>query len=125
MAIYPVVKGQKPSTVNAIPSRGDLVEKAQAGPPPSENLVDFGDEPTTESKQPPEPEAQATGPTGTGAPADTSGSNEIKQMLYSTGHPPESDSPLVDFGKDLKKDLPGVKRSETDESQDEFHDAKE
>ncbi|KAL8343274.1 hypothetical protein RB598_004561 [Gaeumannomyces tritici] len=129
LAIYPVIKGQKPSEINAIPSRDALMEKAQVPPPASEGLIDFGEETTTkaatEGKQSTEQAPKATTPAGTGAPADTSGSNEIEEMLYSTGHPPKSDGPLVDFGKDLKKDLPRIKRSDTDESHDEFHDAHE
>ncbi len=41
----------------------------------------------------------------------------------STGTVPPPSSALNDFHHDIKKDLPKIKRSDTDESADEFHDA--
>ncbi|KAI9166949.1 oxysterol-binding [Paramyrothecium foliicola] len=90
MSIFPIIKGQKPNQANAIPK----YEPKPPGEPQSQDaskgddLIDFGQ--NEEPAQPP--------------PAPSKQPNEIENMLASTGKPAEG--PLIDFAKDLKKDLP-------------------
>lgn len=125
MAIYPVVKGQKSIEPNPIPPRGSSFRQPKTQEPTSEsdNLIDLDG---------------VNGPISGGAPlrpgskqseiffgTKANGSNDIKQLLSVTGQPPKQDEPLVDFGKDLTKNLPALKRADTESSADEFHDALE
>lgn len=101
MAIYPIVKGQKPSQKNAIPPRGSLGERStghsvsQSG---DGNLIDFSDEGSTLQK---------------------ASQKQSQNSASRTG-----DGPLLDFHTDMKKDLPGsIGRTDSIESDDEFVDA--
>ncbi|KAJ9157724.1 Oxysterol-binding protein-like protein OBPa [Pleurostoma richardsiae] len=122
LAIYPIVKGQKPDPRNVIPPRGSSLSGTSGRRPMSssheeppaqqeDDLIDFGqhDTPATVSK----PEPRKTESTG-----------EISSMLKETGHPAPN-GPLLDFHDDIKKNLPGVRRSDTESSHDEFVDAQE
>ena len=124
MAIYPIVKGQKANQRNAIPPRGASFTGPSAHQAPeadgSGDLIDFGsdDKPTdlpapmqaTNSGQKQDPKVESTG--------------EISGLLKQTGTP-ASNGPLIDFHEDLRKGIPSVKRSDTEESHDEFVDAHE
>ncbi|KAI0175978.1 hypothetical protein GGR52DRAFT_538913 [Hypoxylon sp. FL1284] len=118
MAIYPIIPGQKPSDWNIIPPSSSAGNPHTAGHPASEDknedLIDIG-----QSEQPAvAPAAPAAAP----SPQRT-GSKDIAGMLQSTGCEPEG--PLIDFGNDMKKNLPppGLKRGDTAESNDNFFDA--
>jgi len=116
MAIFPIVKGQKPNQTNAIPARGS-VSAPSAAPPKAEagagdDLIDFGQSDAPVGKEnKPEP-AEATAPAKSG---------DVEKMLKTTGKD-AGDGPLIDFHEDLKRDVPDLKRSSTEESE-EFHDA--
>ncbi|KAL2174668.1 uncharacterized protein P884DRAFT_279907 [Thermothelomyces heterothallicus CBS 202.75] len=101
MAIYPIVKGQKPNQKNAIPPRASLGESSagRAAPQSGEgDLIDFGDDGST-SQRP---------------------SQEQRRALASRNQ----DGPLLDFHKDMEKDLPGsIRRTDSTESDDDFVDA--
>jgi len=56
-------------------------------------------------------------------PGQPSSNGEVQDLLKSTGTSPPPSDALRDFQKDLKRDLPEMKRSDTDGSNDEFHDA--
>jgi hypothetical protein len=95
MGIFPIVKGQKPNAKDAIPEFTPApVTRAQpSAAPPAQaaqgDLIDFGS-----SDEPAQPQQ----------PASTQQTNEIKDLLASTGKP--ANGPLIDFAQDLKKDLP-------------------
>lgn len=122
MAIYPIVKGQKPDQRHIIPPHSptavvdkqlghfdDLatVEKPKGEEPeykkpeqsrlqnekPQENLIDFDERPAPQPAQPAQHEISKPTPSEA----------EIQSMLKSTGKP--ADGPLIDFSTDLKKEL--------------------
>jgi oxysterol-binding protein-related protein 8 len=118
MAIFPIVKGQKPNQANAIPPRGSVSAPSEQPVPPTEakggndDLIDFGQNEAPASQ---EPAAQATK-----APAEK---NDVEGMLKATGKE-AADGPLIDFHEDMKKNIPVLKRSTTEGSDEiEFHDA--
>lgn len=78
------------------------------------DLIDFGDDEASKPVATPPAESSAAG-------ADQ-GANQISELLSSTGKPAPA-GPLMDFNKDLDKNLPTIKRSDTSGSQDIFHDA--
>lgn len=113
--IYPITPGQKANPTNSIPPRAST---SQAPPPQpkQDDLIDFGQDDTP--AQPPkplerqlkdDPKVESTG--------------EISGMLKSTGK--ASEGPLIDFHKDVKKNVPDIRRSDTTGSNDVFVDAKE
>jgi hypothetical protein len=142
LAIYPILKGQKSSTVNAIPPRGSVsgpsshhiaTEKPPQDQPVAEkrdDLIDFGQN----DSSPPAPSQRETQPEITpdakpeNRPAiDPSHKStaEIQSMLSETGSRAPG-GPLIDFHQDMKTSLPaGFKRADTAESSDEFVDAQE
>ncbi|CAJ0553555.1 Ff.00g120670.m01.CDS01 [Fusarium sp. VM40] len=104
MAIYPVVKGQKPSQQNVIPPHSPSAKPAEtaiAQPVENhidDNLIDFDDTPAPAK---PEQPAKLEQP----APVEeVPKESEIQNLLSSTGK--QANGPLLDFTKDLKKDLP-------------------
>jgi hypothetical protein len=104
MAIYPVVKGQKPSQQNVIPPHSPSAKPAEtATVQPVENhiddnLINFDDTPAPANpEQPAKPEQPAPVKE---APKES----EIQGLLSSTGK--QANGPLLDFTNDLKKDLP-------------------
>lgn len=117
LAIYPVLPGQKQSEKNYIPPRksSEILAPAAAAataPDNSDDLIDFGqdDEPAN-LQQPIQPTTQQKS------------DDKIEQLLSATATDPPS-GPLVDFQRDLQKNLPSVKRTDTGESEDVFHDAR-
>ena len=124
MAIYPIVKGQKATQRNAIPPRGTSFSgpSAQHAPETQESgdLIDFGgDDKPADLPAPMQP-------TTSGQKQDpkVESSGEISGLLRQTGTPAPN-GPLIDFHEDLQKNIPSVKRSDTEESHDEFVDAHE
>ncbi|RYP07105.1 hypothetical protein DL764_002737 [Monosporascus ibericus] len=128
MNIYPIVPGQKVSERNFIPPRAHSSSPSTAGRPPAEDRkadrIDFS--------------ASEPGAAPAPVPASSTGKKEVSAMLQATGKGAE-EGPLIDFASDMKKDLPpssqqasqqpqnvpAVKRSETDGSNDAFFDAHE
>lgn len=125
MAIYPVVKGQKPPTRNAIPPRGSSVgpSSRDSQADQQDDLIDFGqndDAPRTSQNA-----AKSTTEIEPKIDSRHQSTAEIQSMLSATGSP-APDGVLLDFHEDLKKDLPrSLKRGDTEESHDEFVDALE
>ncbi|KAH7170607.1 hypothetical protein EDB81DRAFT_837365 [Dactylonectria macrodidyma] len=126
MAIFPIVKGQKPNPRHVIPPHNasvvvdkqlehaddqvaiDTPKETKAeetkteevklqNEKPEDNLIDFD---TIPASQP------AQSPTKPEAVKPTPSQVEIQNMLNSTGKP--ADGPLIDFATDLEKDLPSV-----------------
>lgn len=133
LAIYPILKGQKPLTKNIIPPRGCVSGSSiqePHDPPPKDkgdDLIDFGQDDEApppaqrqpESKPQPEPEER---PAIDPKHKSTAG---IQSMLSDTGST-KSGGSLIDFHDDMKKNLPSsLKREDTTESNDEFVDALE
>jgi oxysterol-binding protein-related protein 8 len=112
LAIYPILPGQKADGKNVIPPRASEGNPSNANTAnDTEDLIDFGDD-----NEAPKSEQ-------TSLPASSTQNGEIRDLLQSTGNTPPPSQALEDFHKDLKKDLPKMKRSDTEESHDEFHDA--
>jgi len=121
LSIYPIVTGQKVNDSNRIPPhipqhKSSVLEPTHQidadNTKPNDDLIDFGQNDDTTAGQSP-------------AAADSSNHSkvgEIQNLLESTQTPPPGGA-LIDFHEDIKKDLPTIKRSDTEESHDEFHDA--
>jgi len=125
MAIYPIISGQKWDPKHIIPPRTPSASTSEPVQPSSGSgdLIDFGnDEALLSAKT----EAKLS-ETEVKPPLDSSHKStaEIQKLLASTGAPAVG-GPLIDFHKDMGKDLPtaGLKRTETEDSGDEFHDAR-
>ncbi|KAI3323466.1 Oxysterol-binding protein [Xylariaceae sp. AK1471] len=122
MAIFPILPGQVMSEQNIPPRHVSAAQPSTAGKPPSNDnggdLIDFGQ---NDASAP----AQAERPTK----IEKHPSSDIPNLLESTGQ--KVDGPLLDFTGDLKRDLPsekatvpaGMKRTDTEESNDDFFDA--
>ncbi|CAK7205056.1 Oxysterol-binding protein OBPa [Sporothrix eucalyptigena] len=125
LAIYPVLPGQtskRESAIPPIPKHKPVnapapapVAAAAAAPAASGDLIDVGGQ---ENVKPVESAAPAA-PAADSAP---NVDNTISDLLTSTGKPAPA-GPLMDFNKDLDKNLPTIKRSDTSGSQDIFQDA--
>ena len=140
MAIYPIIDGQKLSQQNVIPPRASAGNPSTASQPAPEDTS------SAAAAQPPSVAPASAVPTGTAGPngtaavpveeptvaakaenSDSKQSGTIQHMLEGTGQP-KPEGPLMDFTADMKKDLPksgkptDLKRSETEESHDEFFD---
>ncbi|KAJ4419884.1 Oxysterol-binding protein OBPa [Gnomoniopsis sp. IMI 355080] len=119
LAIYPILAGQKSSSID-IPSR-QAETKSAAAPDPAksahDDLIDFGQDNTP--AQPPQPQRPV-------APlhSHVESTGEISGLLQSTGKP-AADGPLLDFHHDLQKTVPDIRRSDTTGSTEAFVDAKE
>ncbi len=95
----------------------EMTGGASSSHPASDNdLIDFGED---DAKP-----AVASQPSVGGSAAGGESSKEIRDLLNSTGTQAPSE-PLMDFSKDLEKDLPKLRRSDTNGSQDIFHDAED
>ena len=119
--MLPGQTSKRDSIIPPIPARKSLdtppagAAGAAAAPAAADgDLIDFGDD---EASKP-----AATPPAESSAPAVDQSSNQITELLSSTGKPAPV-GPLMDFNKDLGKNLPTIKRSDTSGSQDIFHDA--
>lgn len=162
-SIYPILKGQtrrrRASTkTNAAPQPAHTTEVASNHNQPAENLVSIDQSPKQtapiETQTPPpgsapvptqsQPQAPAVAPASVEAqaapvsapPQQHNGNNDITSMLHSTGKEAPG-GPLIDFGADLKKDLPSaenhgnnknkpiIRRSETEDTDDAFYDAED
>lgn len=137
MAIYPIIDGQKPSQWNVIPPH------ASAGNPPTASQPASEDATSAAATKPPSAMPTGTvGQNGTAAKAapaeepavagnvknnDGEKPSTIQHMLEGTGQQ-KPEGPLMDFTTEMKKELPKdgkpteLKRSETEESHDEFFD---
>ncbi|KAK0618466.1 hypothetical protein B0T17DRAFT_538004 [Bombardia bombarda] len=148
LAIYPIIAGQKIERRISIPRRGNSLTRPSSQatpaiptPTPSNNgddLIDFGQadaQPKVVQKQEEEVSKPAVSEEERPAlDAAHKSTAEIQTMLAATGAR-ASEGPLIDFQQDLKKDLPpatatatatatsGLRRSGTDDSNDEFVDA--
>ncbi|KAI0428978.1 Oxysterol-binding protein [Xylaria sp. FL1042] len=120
MGIYPILEGQV-AHERAIPPHH--VSPSTVKKPSNDNggdLIDFG-----QSDEPIPVKTEPLAKTGRFP------SSDISNLLEATGQ--KADGPLIDFTGDLKENLPtekakvpqGVKRSETEESNDDFFDAEE
>lgn len=123
LAIYPIVKGQKASQRNAIPPRGTSFSGPSANQAPeakgSGDLIDFGgDDNAADLPAPMQPTS------GQKEDPKVESSGEISGLLKQTGTPAPN-GPLIDFHEDLQKNVPSIKRSDTEESNDDFVDAHE
>lgn len=128
MAIYPIVKGQRFVEKNPIPPRTPLVSPSKEAHPPvltaDHERLDHHDEPTTAK----EPVAMTKEPVDTAPkvhpPLDSSheSTTEIQTLLAATGTVAK-EGPLIDFHDDMKKDLPAIKKVDSQDSHDEFVDA--
>lgn len=135
MAIYPIIDGQKPSQRNMIPPHASAGNPSTAGQPASEDATS-----AAAAKSPAvAPTASQNGTAAAPVPAekaavaaqaensDSKHSSTIRHMLEGTGQQ-KPEGPLIDFTTDMKKELPkegkpaDLKRSETEESHDEFFD---
>ncbi|KAK3394446.1 hypothetical protein B0H63DRAFT_460927 [Podospora didyma] len=123
MAIYPIIAGQKWDRKIVIPPRGSMSRPgssrqtvAPSAASGSADLIDFGgpSESSTSLSSEDKP------------PLDSSHKStaEIQTLLSATGST-ANQGPLIDFHQDLKQTLPagGVKRTDTEESEDDFVDA--
>lgn len=126
MAIYPVIKGQKPKQQNVIPPRashsgpstpskdshngeGNLTGSAHESPAPHQPPLKEEAQPSSESRPPLDPAHSSTA--------------EVQELLASTGKRAQG-GPLIDFHGDMKKDLPNsAKRTDSIGSEDNFVDA--
>lgn len=142
MAIYPIIDGQKLSQQNMIPPHASAGNPSTASQPASEGNI------SAVAAQLPSVVPASAVPTGTAGPngtaaaavpaeeptvaakaenSDSKQSGTIQHMLEGTGQQ-KPEGPLMDFTADMKKDLPkggkptDLKRSETEESHDEFFD---
>jgi hypothetical protein len=121
LAIYPILKGQRDSASRQIPARAAPSEGAEQPTSAQRqgDLIDASDSAAATG--------QAQKPSQSGA-TEANGSSttpgEVESMLNATGQHAQG-GPLLDFQSDLKKDLPKIKRSDTQGSHDEFVDANE
>jgi hypothetical protein len=154
LAIYPILKGQKPNTRNVIPPRSSISgpsshpSQAEEHPIEQDGLQQHGTEQHPSEPRSAEPPAAGVeedlidfGQNETQPPASKQPESkpeerpaidvhhkstaEIQSLLSQTGSPAPG-GPLIDFHQDLKTSLPaGIKRTDTAESNDEFVDAQE
>ncbi|KAI0906913.1 Oxysterol-binding protein [Ustulina deusta] len=118
MAIYPILQGQVANERVIPPHHVSSSTTENRSNDNGGDLIDFGqnDDHTL---------VKTESPIKTEKPP----SSDISNLLEATGH--KVDGPLIDFTGDLKENLPsektkvpqGVKRSDTDESNDAFFDA--
>jgi hypothetical protein len=124
MAIFPILPGQVSRERSIPPRHVSTAQSDTAQKPLSDNkggdLIDFGQNDASAPAQAERPSKIEKHP-----------SSDIPNLLESTGQ--KVDGPLLDFTRDLKKDLPSekaavpssVKRADTEESNDNFFDAEE
>lgn len=134
LAIYPILKGQKPNTKNIIPPRGASSERSSHHSPAEQHprqqqsadkggdLIDFGQH---DADPPAQKQAKTVSENPPAKDAHNDSTAEIQSMLSETGSP-ASGGPLIDFHQDMNTSLgAGLKRADTAESSDEFVDAHE
>lgn len=117
LSIYPILEGQKSTSKHAIPPRGAAgMDVSTNGPSADQqdDLIDFGQRETAPS---------ATGERP-GAGSHHKSTDEIKSMLSATGAPAPG-GPLIDFHQDMGKDLPRIKRTDTQGSHEDILGAPE
>lgn len=109
MAIYPIVKGQKPDQRHVIPPHSPAARpiKAHETKPAEnhidDNLIDFADTPAPAPVPAPAP---APVPAKPASAEPATKQSEIQSLLAATGKVAPPNEPLIDFTNDLKKDLP-------------------
>lgn len=153
LAIYPILKGQKPNTRNVIPSRSSIsgsirsishpnhaehsIQRHPTEQHPNEHhangpsaagggddLIDFGQN-DSQPPAPKQPEPKLKPEERPAIDVHHKSTAEIQSLLSQTGSRAPG-GPLIDFHEDLKTTLPaGLKRADTAESSDEFVDAHE
>ncbi|KAH7027513.1 uncharacterized protein B0I36DRAFT_327258 [Microdochium trichocladiopsis] len=128
-SIYPILKGQTLANKQAAPQPTQHSENNSNHSQPSDNLIDFSESSGASATPPPQ-----TAPAAAAPAQQKSGSQDISAMLQTTGKE-AGEGPLIDFGADLKKDLPAaetkddgknkpiIRRSETEDTDDAFYDA--
>ncbi|KAK4147936.1 Oxysterol-binding protein-like protein OBPalpha [Dichotomopilus funicola] len=126
MAIYPVIKGQKPKQENVIPPRASHSE-ASASSKDSHNgegtLTDSANESSTPHQFPSGEGAQPSNESRPPLDPAHSSTAEVQELLASTGKRAQG-GPLIDFHGDMKKDLPNsTKRTDSMVSENNFVDA--
>lgn len=154
LAIYPILKGQRPNTKNIIPPRGSIsgpgshspqaeshrteqhpteqrepaqhtFEHRAAQPPATGGGDDLIDFGQNESQSPAPKQPEPKPEQRPAIDANHKSTVEVQSLLSQTGSPAPG-GPLIDFHQDLKTTLPaGLKRADTTESNDEFVDAQE
>lgn len=130
MAIYPIIDGQKLPQRNMIPPHASAGNPSTAGQPASEDATSSavatgtaGQNGTAAAAVP----AEAPAVAAMAENSDSKHSSTIRHMLEGTGQQ-KPEGPLMDFTTEMKKELPkdgkptDLKRSETEESHDEFFD---
>lgn len=153
LAIYPILKGQKPNTRNVIPARSSIsgsigsishphhaehsVQRHSTEQHPNDHhahgpskagggddLIDFGQN-DSQPPAPKQPEPKLKPEERPAIDVHHKSTAEIQSLLSQTGSRAPG-GPLIDFHEDLKTTLPaGLKRADTAESSDEFVDAHE
>ena len=142
MAIYPIIDGQKLPQRTMIPPHVSADKPSTAGQPTSEDATSAAAAKSPSDGPTSAVPTGAAGQNGTAAAAvpaeelavaakaensDSKQSGTIQHMLEGTGQQ-KPEGPLIDFTTDMKKELPkngkptDLKRSETEESHDEFFD---
>ncbi|KAK3336414.1 Oxysterol-binding protein [Cercophora scortea] len=123
MAIYPIVKGQRYKPVNWIPPRGSISGPSTHAAQPS---TGHGSAEAGKDSGLPKVQERSSSSLNEDPPAIDpahKSTAEIQALLSATGARP-TNGPLIDFHQDMKKSLPhSVKRSDTEDSNDEFLDA--
>lgn len=120
MAIYPILKGQRFVEKNTIPPRTPVASPSKEAHPP---VPAIDHEKLDHEKAAAGAELVDTAPK-VHPPLDPSheSTTEIQTLLVATGAVAK-EGPLIDFHEDMAKDLPPIKKVDTDDSHDEFMDA--
>ncbi|KAL0474464.1 hypothetical protein QR685DRAFT_429944 [Neurospora intermedia] len=120
MAIYPILKGQRFVEKNTIPPRTPVASPSKEAHPP---VPTIDHEKLDHEEAAAEPEPVDTAPK-VHPPLEPSheSTTEIQKLLVATGAVAK-EGPLIDFHEDMAKDLPPIKKVDTDDSHDEFVDA--
>lgn len=120
MAIYPIVKGQRFVEKNPIPPRIPIASPSKEAHPPvlTADHEKLDHERAVAGKEPVDTAPKAHPPLD--PPHEST--EEIQTLLAATGTVAKG-GPLIDFHEDMAKDLPAIKKVDTDDSHDEFVDA--
>ena len=121
MAIYPIVNGQRFVEKNPIPPRTPIASPSKETHPPvltaDHEKLDHHEE-AAMAKEPVDTTPKVHPPLDHSHESTT----EIQTLLAATGTVAK-EGPLIDFHQDMKKDLPAIKKVDSEDSHDEFVDA--